>query len=391
MKKYIYIALLFASTYLSFGQIKITEIFYDTPYNEDIYFYYNQELPNPDPFFHHLGEYIELYNYSDEDIVLKGWYITDKVTRFDFADTDVIRKGQFIVVAFNVNQQNNYFKTNAFFPNTPGTDDQIFYQNNIMLRNERETVKLHMGFVKGLDCKGKVIQSISWGKYSANPDIDYMTDNGPVNDYYVPSLHIGLNNDYYSATADPLAGDNTPPTQHLLEIPDVIDSFNTLTAWVTWDMYSDAILANTCDDSVTVVSQSPPSNSNVGICFSYDPMGNCMQGTPCNPPSSNATTTNPPGTTSNYTSEELDAFNSKITIAPNPTIVSASASWTSDLLGKIISITISNMSGSSFGNASFNPSSDLGAILTLPSQSGIYIVIFQLDSGQNLYKNIIRI
>ncbi len=77
---------LFILGQLLYSQIMITEVYYNTPYNEKLHFtkkvngVTTSELM--DAVKHHRGEFIEIYNYSDKDISLKNWYIKDLLKNF---------------------------------------------------------------------------------------------------------------------------------------------------------------------------------------------------------------------------------------------------------------------------------------------------------------------
>ncbi|MGC4040406.1 MAG: lamin tail domain-containing protein [Flavobacterium sp.] len=264
MKKQFLLLILILNSYAVISQITITEVYYDTPFLEDIYHYDNIGEQLPTPFLHHMGEYIELYNYSSEDIPLKGWAITDNVSRYDFPNNAIIRANQFIVVAYRGYGQPDYFT--SFFPTTAGKQAQIFYQDKIMLRNMGEELKLHAGDIRGLNCKNKVIQRVIWGVstsgYNVLLDNTWYPETSSPNafDFYLPSLHYLAGTTYAHATASPLEEEVVLPTQDLEDILMVQETLNDLLSDFTWDYYSDAVLANTCPDDINIVEQNPSEN-----------------------------------------------------------------------------------------------------------------------------------
>lgn len=153
MKKKLLLLFCFISFSLTKAQVVITEVYYDTPYLEDIYLYTNLGLLNPNPYYYNLGEYIELYNYSTEDIPLKGWMIGDKVSKYQFPDNAIIHSGEFIVVVYRPKNNNIPFTT--YFPTTLGKELQIYYQDKMFLNNKSEELRLMVGFIRGIDCKKK--------------------------------------------------------------------------------------------------------------------------------------------------------------------------------------------------------------------------------------------
>ncbi|UPT72343.1 MAG: lamin tail domain-containing protein [Flavobacterium sp. JAD_PAG50586_2] len=346
---------------------------------------------NPDPFLHHMGEYIELYNYTTEDMPLKGWAITDYVSRYEFPQNAVIKAGEFIVVVYRGPGQPDYF--NSFFPNNPGTANQIFYQDKIMLNNLREEVSLLMGYVRGVNCKNKVLQKVAWGLYNGGFNIllDNYWEQGSNNvstfDFYVSSFHLLGENLYGINPADPLESSYVPETQDLEDIPQVQEALTDVLTDFTWDIYSETLLNTICNVSINDVEQLPSDTySTTGKCFNYDSSGNNESAVDCAPPAPTI-----PTSSSEYTSEEMEDFSALIVLAPNPTSSTITATWSGTILGKITEMQVANTSGVSLSVLSIAPS-DNSALINLTSRpTGIYIVKFILDSGQFISKNVIKL
>lgn len=390
MKKSL-LLLLFISVGFSYGQIKITEVYYDSPFLEDIYHYSNENQLNPTPFLHHMGEYIELYNYSTEDIPLRGWALADYVSRYEFPVNAVIKAGKYIVVVYRGPGQPDYF--NSFFPNNPGTVDQIFYQDKIVLNNFREGVRLLMGYIRGVNCKNKVLQEVSWGLYNGGYNI--LLDNvwaeesnnvGTFN-FYVSSFHLLGENLYGINPADPLESSYVPEMQNLEDIPQVQEALTEVLTDFTWDIYSEMLLNTTCNVAINDVEQIPSDTYlTTGKCFNYDNSGNNESSVDCAPPA-------PPIPTSSteYTSEEMEDFSSLIVLAPNPTSSTITANWSGAILGHITEMQVANTSGVSLNVSSITPAQDNTLIYLTSQPTGIYIVKFILDSGQFISKNVIKL
>lgn len=367
-----------------YAQVIITEIYHDTPYPER----YDGRSPQSGP--HHLGEFIELYNYTTEDIPLKGWSLTDRVSKYIFPDDAVIRSESFIVVAYRDLYYGpgtgDYFP--LFYPTTQGKESQIFYQGNIMLRNRLEEVHLNMGYIRGVNFNQYRIFRNEW--YNASPppsNEDQAYNDLPHMNYYINSYQLSSNGNFYFATANPLAADYVPPTQNLEEIAAFQEALLQNYSNYTWDYYSNLLLNITCPLVIPVVEQSPTGlYLDNNICFGYDISGNNTSAYDC--ASNDDETTNP--NVGLYTASEIEDITSKIMIHPNPTTGIINISWDSTVNGKISQVEVSNFGGVSIGNVSIsnNASSAVFDITNQPAT--IYIITFTLNTGQLISKNVIK-
>lgn len=141
------------------GSIVISEIYFDTHYSEDIATKY-----------HHFGEYIELFNSSNEAINLRDWVIKDNHTEFKFvigtlnsADNLIIQPGGIKIIAFYgwykaPHDQAGWYdlphqgfpseigsreKFIELFPQATGHINDIILQNRIILYNNTDKVSLY--------------------------------------------------------------------------------------------------------------------------------------------------------------------------------------------------------------------------------------------------------
>jgi hypothetical protein len=384
MKKLLFVFMLSLVNSISFAQVVITEIYYDTPYNECA----NCELYDPTK-IHHLGEYIELYNYSTEDISLKGWALTDLVSRYDFPANAIIKSQSFIVVAYRKNTTNNYFTT--FFPTTQGKETQIFYQDRIMLKNRGDEVRLHMGTVRGLNLKSYTLHSLSFGDMFGSVPINYSIETETPSSYnfYTESVHYNGSTTYpytTKSTATPLLSDYVPQTQDMKNIPQVQNAMLSNLINYTWDYFSDAILNTSCPDAISKVEQIPAEiYLPQGKCFSYDASGNYLLSLDCSP------STIPPNTITEYTPAEIEDINSKIILFPNPTYSVINVSWDASLFGKITNMQVASTNGTSIYTTSISSTQNTASINLTSQPTGIYIVKFILNTGQFISKNVIKI
>ena len=378
MKKILF-GLLTISFTVSYSQVIITEIYHNTPFSE----HYDRGYPFA---AHHLGEFIELYNYSTEDIPLKGWYITDHVSRYNFPNNAVIPSEGFIIVAYRDlyygPSTGNYF-TN-FFPSTQGKDAQIFYQGSLMLRNNIEDLHIHMGEIRGIDFKGYTLYST--GYEFIDPPTNY--DANVTNYSSVPSLHLTANGNYNESTPSPLDAAYVPPTQNLEEIVSFQEALIENTANQTWSHYANLLISMSCPLVINYVEQTPSDiYLDSGKCFSYDISGNNVSSIDCL--AEEESDNNNPVT--EFTSAEIDEIASQIYLTPNPTAGVVHISWEDSVIGKISSIQVVNTAGISIGPIITITSVTNSTNFNIINQpSGIYIVNFTLITGQFISKNVIK-
>jgi hypothetical protein len=387
-------------------QIVITELNYDTPYSEKASLTIK----------HHSGEYIELYNYTNEDIPLKGWFITDNAGKYDFPDDAIIRSEDFIIVAYRKNHSLNYFP--QFFPNTIGQENKIFYQDKIIMYNTRDCINIHYGYIKDIiispddriGVHSTDVRNISFQKCWKNENIngnwtggdtvqqnfsevsngfDSTTLNNDYNYYEKESMHYNGNSNslvnFHNGFVSPLSSNYLPPTQDLQTITQEIvhphyDQF-------TWASNATKIINNQCPIAIPLETQEP---SEVylasGRCFVYDINGNAINSNSCVPSIIN----NPPPPLE-YTAEQIAAFEASITIFPNPTMGNITINWDTILNGNIQTIGIGNVNGIHVTQQTITPIQTSTNIDISTQPMSIYIVKFTLNTGQYFSKNIIKL
>ena len=184
------------------GSIVISEIYFDTRFGENITTKY-----------HHLGEYIELYNSSNVAIDLQGWIIKDNHTEFTigpiqtnspYSLNTIIQPGGIKIITFSnfyANDHDSWYHTgnvntglespmgavNKFidlFPQAAGHEDDIILQNRMVLYNSADKVSLY-------NPSGRLVHEISYnnGYYPKESALDYMG----INEF---SLDIDITNNY---------------------------------------------------------------------------------------------------------------------------------------------------------------------------------------------------
>ena len=390
MKFYkIFLVFFIITHFSSVSQIMITEVHFDTPYDEENY----RERQH-----HHIGEYIELYNFSDKDIPLKGWAITDYIGKYEFPENTVIASGDFLIIAYREEQLStvqpipnlptNYFQ--AIFPNTVGQENKILYQDRIILRNAYETLRLHIGYIDGAYCNLFKVEQKLVGKYGSSYNLIFSSDateNPQLYDFYSSvSTHFNPDGSSYDSNPTPLMADNLPPIQDFETINTVLNALEENYNNITWEKYSDELLYNTCPLVITTVEQMPSDTYFTdGVCFNYDNSGNTITVLDCDPDDET------PVSSSEYTASELDEINSKIILYPNPTYSTITISWDSTINGKISQTQTSNSSGINLTDETITPTQTGTSIDLTIYSSGIYIVKFVLDSGQFISRNVIKL
>ena len=186
------------------GSIVISEIYFDTHFSEDITRRY-----------HHLGEYIELFNSSNEAIDLKDWVIKDNHTEFKihiyqthgvYTSNTIIQPGGFKIITFS-NWHNSHIqdwylaeqgwespigaisKFVELFPQAAGHEDDIILQNTMLLYNNADKVSLY-------NPSGRLVHEVSYhnGYYPKESALEYMGINEFSLDTDITNIYIDNGN-----------------------------------------------------------------------------------------------------------------------------------------------------------------------------------------------------
>ncbi len=372
-------------TYSKFSsQIAITEVYYDTPYNEKLRFG-TQTNGYVDAIKHHRGEFVEIYNYSDKDINLKNWYLGDKVGMYWFPEK-IIKSGQFMVLAYSTLPSNTTEFTD-FFSTTAGKQDQIILQNAIMLRNTSE--ELYLGYTLN---NSHILNksSVQW---------NYQGPQGPMPTnfihniwqtpnlfYSVNSLQLNSGNNYSEGTPNPLDATYKPPIQSYDAL--VKNDYQTYYSFLDWSENVKNLVEKICAISIEKVEQSPNgAYNNGGKCFTYDTAGNRTVATDCS-------ATNPNTSNNGYTSDELEAIRNSIFVYPNPATSNNSyvvnISWNGPAINKINNLQVYTSGGGLVYG--FTPTNGVNSTsFSLQNQlPGVFVANFILNTGQVISKNILK-
>ncbi|MFC4686126.1 lamin tail domain-containing protein [Epilithonimonas pallida] len=364
------------------SQIKITEIYHDTPYNERMTLFNGTTQQEENARRHHWGEFIEIYNYSDRDISLENWYIKDRWGIFWLPSDKTIKKGDFMVIAYSAPTVNTTPFT-ELFSTTQGKDDQIIKQNNIILNSYKESVSLGYSFGRQVPTdKG----GYSWNlPKTSNRVIAAYTQPGVC--YSVNSFQLVSNGSYSLASPNPLDAIYKPPTVHFEDI--MLNDYLANYVYLDWSDNVLNLINNTCPISIQKIQQIPSGTYNSGSkCFNYDLAGSNTDSYDCTP--SNGTTT--PST--DYTYDELQTIKNSIKVYPNPVNAAnqytVTITWDGPAFNKIYNLQVYNAGGGYvFG---YMPTNGINyTSFSLQNQlTGIFVVNFTLNTGQVVSKNILK-
>lgn len=373
---------------ISYSQILITEVNFDVPVSEKLHV--SQEA--------HYGEFIELYNYTDTDIDLSGWVLVDHVSNFHFPNGTTIKSNDFFVVGFKQFLDNNANPILEMYPaTTQGHEDKIIYQSRLILRNDYERVRLITTKINGINLpRPYVISEFSYrttdhihGKYSDYPIYEIKNHNlDAVNFSEFPSLHFLAVSKIYSINSpSPFFIQEIPETENFLStlIPILTEHYDIIT-WV--DEVND-ILNTECDKEVLAIYQESTLNlTEEKFCAFYDNSGNLIGWINCN--EDDEEDDEEDDGDFEYTYDELQEISSKIYIAPNPTNHDINIMWDEEYIGVISSLSASSVYGNTFYNSDSLSSIGSTTVLLSYKPTGVYIITFQLNTGQFISKNVIK-
>ena len=179
------------------GSIVISEIYFDTHYNEVI-----------DSKFHHFGEFIELFNSSNVPIDLNGWKLKDNHTEFTIHTNNVnpntiIQPGGIKIITFRGFYAYRYRFANGkvvtsgsesdigarnkfaeLFPQAATLKEDIILQDRIVLYNNVDKISI-------LSPSGRLIDEISYKNYGG---YNGLSDQAMLDFMHVNSFTVQLEN-----------------------------------------------------------------------------------------------------------------------------------------------------------------------------------------------------
>ncbi|HAP94965.1 MAG TPA: hypothetical protein DCP54_04290, partial [Chryseobacterium sp.] len=245
------------------AQIVITEVFYDTPYSERLYRLNTSNQQIEEARRHHWGEFIEIYNYSDRDLSLQNWYVQDKLGTFWLPANKTIKSGELMVIAYS---KQGYDTTpfTELFSRTQGKESQVILQDQILLRNKSEVVKLGYNALEGKVPLQKSF--LQWSTSSTMFNHIASTWQTPDACYGENSYNLTSNNTYVLAPSNPLEIAYRPPIQKYEDI--MKDIYQQYYAYVDWGEFVRELVNKICGISISLEQQTPGGvYTNAGKCF----------------------------------------------------------------------------------------------------------------------------
>lgn len=391
---------------LGFSQLLITEVYFNTPFNEKLQF--NKKINGVkideyiDAYKHHRGEFIEIYNYSDKDINLGNWFIKDYQSAYWFPPGLIIKSGQFMVVAYSTIHTQPPYLTEfpALFPTTVGKESQIWLQDQIILRNKHENLTLGYSF-NGFSTVDK--SEVRWD-YQAEPLSNFFPNvwSTPNEFYNIKSIQyhpdpqstIGQSSPdgdtypNYKATPNPLEATFKPPIQSYESI--VLNDYINNYAYLDWSDNVFFLINQVCNLKIEKVFQNPDQSdlSDEIKCFNYDASGNITSNYNC------SDEIIPPGESYGYNTDELEAIKKNITIYPNPVTsvgnYNVTLAWSGAALNNVQNVQVFSSTGLLV--YTFTPTNGINTTtFSLQNQlPGAFIANFILNTGQVVSKNILK-
>lgn len=398
MKQLFYIFALLISTSL-LGQIAISEVYYDTPVKERL------DLTK----YAHLGEFIELFNYSTQDFDISGWLLYDNESSYSFPEGTVIHSGDYIVVAKGLRQGllGSYEYFFSMFPTATGNEGKLKYQSKILLNNYDDGISLVMNSVNGKETSRQyLMSSIKWDCKSFQFD----TRNGYCDRYYynnaIGANGLNFDQDYYVESFQKSSSDMQLKEQTIsqaseyrratpfglgfnFELIDLseIDEYNEFLygdycSVVDWQGSVNHVLNSGCDNSIATLSEPSFSFDVVSRrCFNFDEAGNQYSSLDCSP-------------TVGLGDDEIETnvqLGNHFYIAPNPTYSSTTLSWDQEVNNLISSIIIVPINGANEIPIQFNATSQYVEVNMNSYTAGLYVVRFCLNTGEYVTKYIMKL
>lgn len=398
MRKFKHFILSFILTLLYFNngicQIAITEIYYDTPYLERTNL---SELS-------HAGEYIELFNYTTEDLDISGWQIFS----YTFPQGSVIESGDFILLAWDRREFDSDFLI-KLFPSLQGKESKIYYHNDFLLNNYKSEVVLYMTSIVGITFPQKqVMQLVGW-EFPKNIEFEhnyvdpltYSNSSGYNYDYnyYKKSLQLKHqdqfqsifvlhgSSDFHTAAfreATPMSLDYEVQLIPIENIPKVMDFIlNNYDHFIGNSGVLD-LLNTMCDQYVATIYENNIEDDIISEeCPEYDEAGNFI-GFMVTCPFSRKKENN------NMVLEMID-YSSMVWVTPNPTRGETTIYWDKDVEDLISEIIVIPLNGGQYIPVISTGVKDSAKVDLSIYPSGIYVVRFVFFSGQIVTKSIIKI
>ncbi|MDO5654583.1 MAG: lamin tail domain-containing protein [Flavobacteriaceae bacterium] len=398
MKKPLYFLLVLTLGQV-FGQITISEVYYDTPVDESYRY-------SPDS---HAREFIELFNFSNVVIDISGWRISDNNGIVVFPTNTLINPGDFYIVRRNIP---NYIVNGEdyFFNMFPNIDLELnrnkIIGHNFRLSNSSDEVYLYGNHLNGQEFENEILISTFEYDCSLSSQISCNLSpynsgtlvNGQINysyNYYRKSANRNVENfsqvnfvanqGLYYRTATPFEKDFEFELVDLSEIPHlqpyvILDNcFDNSTGQV------DLVLNQSCNHNVPVINDASFTDDELAYyCFSYDAAGNQTGKVLC------INIEDPETTSENENEEDQTNWASYFYLAPNPTSGLITLGWQPEVNNLMSEIYIISLNGAYQIPIGFQANSGSVMIDLSTYPPGQYVAKFILNNGVVVNKQITR-
>ncbi|HBJ07523.1 MAG TPA: hypothetical protein DDY73_00825 [Coprobacter fastidiosus] len=184
--------------------IKISEVFYDTPYEED---------DNDSINVSHNGEFIEICNLEPYDVDLSGWGILSKYRyarqfSFQFPKGSILKSGETAIICHKDSTKDRTFKLSDLFPDISAEQEsRIFYHDKFILANKRGSVYLKNSLFSLVDEVHYLGNAKSWDKkFTPYRNVSQAQANNGYSRDYLKSIQ--LNHNYYADSPTPFYADH---------------------------------------------------------------------------------------------------------------------------------------------------------------------------------------
>ncbi|AJA68921.1 Lamin Tail Domain [Myroides sp. A21] len=387
------------------GQIAITEVLYDTAFDEQPATFMKGHTRNYYTFkdkAHHLGEYIELYNYTTEDIPLKGWFIYDNASKYNLPEDIVLKSQEYLIIAYrdleNKKDIGDYFS--IFYPTVKNKRGKVIYQDYMILNNKKDDIALFTKSLAGIDLNREfLIDRVKWDNTGQQKSSNELRDKGYKSlnnrNFYVNSLQLEANGRYVEKSATPFTATYLPKTQRLLDIPIVQEALLENVAKYDWSAYVNELIMQICNLNISLVQQFPKGNYSKGeLCFIHDAAGNYLRTEVCRTSKVMST----PIIKTNIIDEiekktipkTISEYRDYIVVYPNPTSGKIKVSIDEVIRGKIVKTEVFSVTGASILSKEVEYKQMEVAIDITSYPVGVYILKFSLLTGESFSVNVIK-
>jgi len=391
---------------ISYSQVRITEVFFDTPsyeYLEQIQRAIDWQNNNFSNNYQELiengfkGEFVELYNYTSLSLNISGWVLSDNLSSYVFPNGSIIKPNSRIVILYRTPSQVDYYT--SIFSTSPYSSDSVFYQNNIILNNFQESISLYMNMnYHGFELNNVLVDKFYWNANAprlkdatnnqygiSNPYIDYSTPN--IN-FYLPSLHKKVDGNYYVDIASPLDGELINPISFEDDL-NVQQSILNVYNFQTWQEQVQNLLNKSCDDNIPLVDQSESIIPITKYCFNYDNNGNFKGYINCSQVPRSSSLNPDPDQIIEYSQDLINEIDSKIVLYPNPNFGSFTLNWDITVDPYINKVVLYSLIGNTLQTQNYTDGTMSVSFNVNVSSGTGFVKVFLVNSNQIISRTVL--